>query len=581
MRKKKKVKREDLFKKRVTILFFLFTFFSFLLLFHLFFLQVYNGNYYRMVADGKDRLGLPLFDRGRIFFEDISGKTILAAGQKKAFLLAVNPKKLSLDYFRKIYPLLVSHGYKKSLEESLHLFRQLKQKKRVYYELIKEIDKKDEEFFRTHIEKRKLGILLDPENYRFYPFEENAAHAIGFLAYGDDGEYKGRYGLERFYDSFLQKGKRKKPINFFAAIFQEQDKSNSSFVGGDIVVSLDPQIQLVLQNTLKKIHSHWRSEKTGGIILDPKNGKVYALALVPSFDPNHYSQYSISRFRNSLVSDRYEFGSVMKPLVMAIALDKNYVNANTSYYDRGSVKVGKHIIRNFDERGRGWVTMQEVLNQSLNTGMVFVSKKIPKNVFREYFEKYGLRDPSGIDLPNDVSGLTKNLESTRDIEFANMSFGQGIAVSPMVFVRAFSVLANGGTKIYPHLITKFRYLSELEKEKTFPKGERVLSKETSEEITRMLVNVFDSYHHGKVKFPHYSIAAKTGTAQLASPYGGYEKDKHLHSFVAYFPAYNPKYLVFLYTVDPKGVKYASQTLIEPFRSIARFLIHYSHIDPDR
>jgi cell division protein FtsI/penicillin-binding protein 2 len=271
----------------------------------------------------------------------------------------------------------------------------------------------------------------------------------------------------------------------------------------------------------------------------------------------------------------------MKPLVVAVGIDSDVINAKSEYYDHGFVKIGKYTINNFDRRGRGWVTVQDILNQSLNTGMTFVASKIPKNIFREYFKKYGFGEKSGIDLPQDSSGLSSNLKSHRDIEFANISFGQGIAISPISFIKAGSALANKGKTVTPHVVKKIEYTNGFSKTLEFPDGEQVFSEETGGEISRMLVNVFDNYRKGKAKLPHHSVAAKTGTAQIPAPGGGYYSDRNLHSFFAYFPAYEPKYIVLLYTVHPKGIKYSSQTLLDPFRSIAKYLINYYQIPADR
>ena len=303
----------------------------------------------------------------------------------------------------------------------------------------------------------------------------------------------------------------------------------------------------------------------------------------PRFDNNNFSDASISTFKNPLVENVYEMGSIMKPVIVSLAIDSDSINPDTlEYYDTGSVDVGIATIKNFDGRGRGWVDTQEILNQSLNTGMVYIASHIPKPTFRDYFDRFGMTTPTGIDLPNEARSLATNLSSNRDIEFANMSFGQGIAVSPITMVRALSALANGGMTSTPHVVKKIEYTNGFSKTFDYTEsGRQAISKETSEEISRMLVNVFDAYRDGQVKLPDYSIAAKTGTAQISNPAGGYYSDRNLHSFFGYFPAYDPQFLVFLYTVYPKGIKYASQTLIDPFKETTKYLVNYYNIPPDR
>ena len=226
--------------------------------------------------------------------------------------------------------------------------------------------------------------------------------------------------------------------------------------------------------------------------------------------------------------------------------------------------------------------MQAVLDESLNTGAAFVESKLGNQRFADYMYKFGLGTTTGIDLPNEVAGLVTNLKSSRDIEYATASFGQGIAISPITITRALSVLANGGTLVTPHLAERIDYKTGFSSEITYPQGARVISQETSHEISRMLTEVVDtSLLGGTVKMEHYSIAAKTGTAQIAAPTGGYYSDKYLHSFFGYFPSYDPKFLVFLYTVEPQGEPYASHTLTAPFMNIAKYLINSYEVPPDR
>ncbi len=226
--------------------------------------------------------------------------------------------------------------------------------------------------------------------------------------------------------------------------------------------------------------------------------------------------------------------------------------------------------------------MQEVLNQSLNTGAVHVMQLLGKDRFRAYFRNFGFGEKTGIDVPGELAGLTDNLESTREVEYATAAFGQGIAVTPIAMTRALASLGNGGLILRPYLVDEIRFKT-LERDQTESTlVRRVISERTSEDVTRMLVTVFDkALAGGKFKMDRYSIAAKTGTAQMSNPAGGYYDDRYLHSFFGYFPAYDPHYIVFLYIVYPKQVQYASETLSEPFANMAKFLINYYHIPPDR
>jgi cell division protein FtsI/penicillin-binding protein 2 len=210
-----------------------------------------------------------------------------------------------------------------------------------------------------------------------------------------------------------------------------------------------------------------------------------------------------------------------------------------------------------------------------------VVKQMGNDAFTKYMYNYGLGSTTGIDLPNEGHSLVSNLDSPRDLEHAQASFGQGIALTPIETVRALSVLANGGTLINPHLVKEIDYKIGTKKTISFPPGPQIIKPETSKEISRMLTEVVDTaLMNGTVKLPNYSVAAKTGTAQIATS-GGYYADRYLHSFFGYFPSYNPRFLVFLYTYYPKNVEYASETLTPTFIDMVKFLINYYQIPPDR
>jgi stage V sporulation protein D (sporulation-specific penicillin-binding protein) len=240
-------------------------------------------------------------------------------------------------------------------------------------------------------------------------------------------------------------------------------------------------------------------------------------------------------------------------------------------------------ISNYDGKARGVVEMQQILNQSLNVGAAFVEQQVGNSEFAKYFLKLGLGEETGIDLPNETYGLVSNLKSPRDLEYATASYGQGIALTPIGTVRALSSLANGGMLINPHLVKKIDYESGFSNELTYDNSKRVFREESITSLNKMLIEVVDdALLGGTMKSDDYTIAAKTGTAQMAKEDGrGYHDDKYLHSFFGYFPATRPEFLVFLYIIDPKEIKYASHTLTAPFMDIFKFLVNYYEVEPDR
>jgi Cell division protein FtsI/penicillin-binding protein 2 len=371
--------------------------------------------------------------------------------------------------------------------------------------------------------------------------------------------------------------------NFFARIFANLGDDKASDSEGDIITTIEPTVQAELEKKIAGVMATWQSDISGGIIMDPSTGEVYALAVSPSFDPNEFQKETDASVYGNPLADRvYEMGSIVKPVAMAAGIDAGAVTPTTLYDDTGSVVVNGAKVSNFDGRARGVIPMQEVLSQSLNVGMAFVAQKLGNERLTEYFKKFGFGTETGVDLPGEARGLTKNLESPRDIEHVTAAFGQGIALTPIQTVRALSALGNGGFLPNPHLVREIRYEDGTVRKPAYDDTKRAISPQTSETITRMLVTVVDNaLLGGTVKLPHYSIAAKTGTAQIPSPQGGYYKDRYLHSFFGYFPAYDPKFIVFLFTVYPKGAEYASHTLTQPFIDLAKFLINYYDVPPDR
>jgi cell division protein FtsI (penicillin-binding protein 3)/stage V sporulation protein D (sporulation-specific penicillin-binding protein) len=429
--------------------------------------------------------------------------------------------------------------------------------------------------------------MLYKNQWRYYPGGSLAARSIGFIGYADDGsELRGKYGLERHYDDVLFQKRQIRSINFFAELFSNLGEMVYKKDGGrtgNIVTTLEPSVSRMLDTILQETNDRYESQLTGAIIMDPRTGEIVAMNAVPSFDLNDRSGATIEQFQNPLVENVYEMGSIIKPLTVAAGIDSGAITSYTTYYDSGQIKLDGFTMSNFDGRGRGTVPMQEILNQSLNTGVAFIAGQMGKDTFRKYFLNYKLGSETGIDLPNEAHGLVDNLNSPREVEYATASFGQGIAMTPMETVRALATLANGGKLVTPHLVKRIEYDDGEVKEVRYPEGVQVLKPETSEEVSRMLtIVVDDALKGGTVALPHHTIGAKTGTAQIPDPVnGGYYDDKYLHSFFGYFPAFDPQFIVFMYTVEPQGVRYASETLTDPFMEITKFLINYYSISPDR
>lgn len=563
------------FQWRIKIVIFCIFSVAFILLSRLFFVQVIHQNMYALRADKQYITPASnIFNRGAIFFSKKDGTLMTAGTVTSGFKLAVVPKDVvdKEDAYEKLDPYI-------EIDKNTFLIKVSKEDD-PYEEIANGLSKEQV----TEIENLKIkGVSIFKDNWRSYPGNSLASHTIGFLAYKND-TLTGQYGLERFYNTTLSKPQDEAYVNFFAEVFSNIRDTVSNSNKGDIITTIEPTIQYTLETELATTLKKWNGDQIGGIIINPQTGEIYAMSGMPDFDLNNFKEVSdVGVYRNPIIENVYEFGSVIKPLVMASALDADVVTPETSYSDAGSIVIDKKIIYNFDKKGRGKVTMQDVLDQSLNTGMVFVESKLGHEKFRTYMKSYGIGEKTGIDLPNETSGLISNLDSPRNIEYANASFGQGIALTPMEAVRSFSALANGGNLVTPHLVKEIKYDNGLSKKLDYPfTKENLLKKESTDTITKMLIHVFESYDGGIHKMNNYSIATKTGTAQVAREDGkGYYTDRHIHSFFGYFPAYDPQFLIFLFLKNPKEVKYASQTLIPPFIDITKFILNYYNIAPDR
>jgi cell division protein FtsI/penicillin-binding protein 2 len=545
----------------------------------LYVLQVMHSDSYRAKADAQFvEPSTPLVDRNGIYFSDKDGNQIVAATLKVGYALAINPKKVEdasalFDAIKGIVPI------------SRDVFLQKVSNKNTQYVLVAQHLDDDAG---VALKKQKLpGLIIEQDRWRFYPGGPLAAQTLGFVAYRGDVQ-EGRYGLERYYESNLIKENDSLYGNFFVELFGNvQHLLSGAPQSGDLITTIEPSVQTELERTLISYDQKWTPKLSGGIIMDPETGEILAMAVHPTFDLNNFgAQRDPLIFANALVENVYEMGSIMKPLTMAAGLDSGAITPDTTYNDTGKIEVDGKTISNFDGKARGVVNVQEVLSQSLNVGASFIATRMGSSTMRDYFlNKYKFNEETGIDLPGEVHGLTDNLTraGARSVEFDTASFGQGIAVTPIETVRALATLANGGLLVTPHLVKAVHYDTGITQEKAWNHDERVLKEQTTIEVSRMLTKVVDeALLKGTLKIPGYSVAAKTGTAQIANPAGGgYYQDRFLHSFFGYFPSYDARFVVFLFAYQPNGATYASQTLADPFHSITQFLINYYAVPPDR
>jgi cell division protein FtsI/penicillin-binding protein 2 len=566
-------------RKRLYVIAGLIALMALVLVCRLYFLQVVRGEELSARADQQYvHPNQSLYDRGSIYLQDESGNLISGATLKSGYTVSIRPE--SIQSPDTVYKQLSEH-----LDIDRARFLSQARKTDDPYE---QIASRVSEDTKDAVEALGIdGVGIHKQRWRFYPGETLAAQTLGFVAYHGD-ERRGVYGLERYYQDVLERDTSETYVNFFAEIFANLNRTifqQDGYRSGDVVTTLEPTVQLHIQEQIKEIQQEWDSTRTGAIVMDPNTGDIVSMAVYPTFNVNQYGSVGDPElYKNPLVESVYEMGSIIKPITMAAGLDAGVVTAETTFTDRGEVTYNGATIKNWDGRAHGTVTMQTVLNKSLNTGAAYVQQQLGNEQFTEYMRSFELGQETGIDLPNEAHGLMSNLDSSRDIEHATASFGQGIAMTPIATVRALAALANGGELITPHVAEKIQLESGLTRSISYEESQqRVISEAASDEITRMLVNVVDeALLGGDESLPNHSVAAKTGTAQIAKPSGdGYYEDEFLHSFFGYFPAYEPRYIAFFYTVKPQGAKYSSQTLARPFLDTAQFLINYYDIPPDR
>lgn len=420
------------FLNRIRILSVVSIFAGAFILIRLFSVQIVKQEAYADKADRSYVRSSNTFDRGAIYFSKKDGSRISAATVANGFKMAINPSKITDEEmtYQKIKAIIdIDHDT---------FIAKAKKKKDPYEDVADKISRESADAI-TALELP--GVSLYKNNWRFYPGESMASHAIGFLGFGSGDQITGQYGLEKYYNETLEKEAENLYVNIFAEIFS--GVKSIVFEGdereGDIVTTIEPTVQNSLEKQLEVIMEKYHPEMAQGIVMSPQTGEIYALAKTPNFNLNDFSEVKdVETFSDSIVENVYEFGSVVKPLVIAAGIDSGVLSASTPFYDKGSVQIEDKEIFNFDKRGRGQTTMQTVLSESLNTGMVYAMQKIGRERFRDYMLAYRLGEKTSIDLPNEAKGLTSNLDEPRELEYANISFGQGISFSPIVLVRAIS-----------------------------------------------------------------------------------------------------------------------------------------------
>ena len=411
------------------------------------------------------------------------------------------------------------------------------------------------------------GIYIQSELTRVYPAEETGANVLGFLGFKEDARV-GQYGIEEYYNDLLSGNKDYK-------LFFGQSAN-----AADLELTIDYGVQFIVEKKLKELFENLDADLASAVFMNPRTGEILAMAQYPTFNPNSYQDVKdINIFKNSLAQSVFELGSVFKPITVSAGIDAGVVTPQTVYNDTGSVRIGGYTVSNFDGKARGLQTMTEVLEQSLNTGAIFVQQQLGKKKFRDYVEVFQLDKLTGVDIIGEVAGNIQNIKiANRDIEYATASFGQGISFSPLRFLTSIAAVANEGKIMRPFLVKKV-----IKNEEEIIIEPEVLAQPitalTASRVTAMMVSVVDNSFDRKMAVPGYSMAGKTGTAQIPNKDSSGYSDQTIHSVVGFAPAYAPAFIGLIKVDNPHGIRFAADSVTPTFRDIASFILQYYKIPP--
>ncbi len=550
-----------------------------IILARLFYLQVVVGSQIRVLAQAQHSIYKKLLpSRGEIKLVDqVSQETVpLATNIEKYLAYAVpqeiqNPKSTAA-----------------SLAEVLGLapedvLAKISDTSRKYVPIKKQLTEDEQ----RKVEDLKLpGIYFDAEETRSYPQNELLSQVLGFVGYNQDNQTQkvGLYGLERSFQNELagKSGELKQERGLGGEwIFGGERDFQPAEDGVNLVLTIDRTIQFKAESVLKDAVEKNSADSGSVLVVNPSTGAILAMAGYPNFNPNEFNKQTDPKvFMNENVTGNYEPGSVFKPLTMAAAINEGKITPDTTYIDTGEVKVDNFTIKNFDKKARGLQTMTQVLEQSLNTGVIFAKEQIGNKTFFDYIKKFGFGKLTGVELP-ETKGNLDNLKANIAASFDTATFGQGITITPIQLIQAFTAIANQGKMMKPYLVQSKIY-SDGRVENTKPQEvAQVISEKTANTVAAMMVSVIESGHGKKAGVPGYYIAGKTGTAQVAGKDGKYEDNNNIGSFIGFGPVENPKFLMLIRVDHPRSVNWAETTAAPAFGEIAQFILNYYQVPPTR
>lgn len=407
------------------------------------------------------------------------------------------------------------------------------------------------------------GIYLVTDYKREYPFAPYMSSLLGFVG----SDMQGLAGVESKYESYLQ-GK-KGYLNYYVDAKGGLLKNYKSEIiapskGMTLKLTLNLDLQNILERELDYAYLSYNASEVSGIIMNPKNGEILAIANRPTYDNNDYQEYDSSIYNRLLpINNSFEPGSTFKAMTFAAAIEEKLINIfSDTYYDKGYEVVAGTRIKSWKKGGHGLQTYLQVLQNSSNPGFVSIARKLGKDKIYEYVKKFGFLDKTGIDIAGENKGIFFSYDNFNELEQATTCFGQGISVTAIQLVSAFSSVINGGILYKPHIVKSIisPTLNEEIEVKEPEVIRRVISEETSELMRYALETVVAQGTGRKAYVDGYRVGGKTGTGQIAEN-GVYVDGKYLLSFIAGAPMNNPEIVCYVSIKEAKNtIQYGGTTV---------------------
>jgi cell division protein FtsI/penicillin-binding protein 2 len=356
-------------------------------------------------------------------------------------------------------------------------------------------------------------------------------------------------------------------------------KQISAVSGIDLLTSIDKRVQTIVEYELEKGIEKYQATGGSVTIMDPKNGKIMAMANFPAYDPSDYASYNDSLFKNPVITDTFEPGSILKVVVMAAGIDAKVVEPDTPCdICSGPLKLDKYFIKTWNDKYTPNISMTDVIVESDNIGMSFVGQKLGAATLYDYLTKFGIGKKTGIDLQGEVAPKLREKGTWSEVDLATASFGQGVAVTGIEMVRAVAVIANGGYLVIPKVVNSIKGEGWEEKIET-DNPVRIISQETASKITQMMVEATGRGEAKWCKTPGFSVAGKTGTAQIPVE-GHYDETNTIHSFIGFASPKNAKFVMLVTLRSPQASPWAAETAAPLWFAIAEDLFPYFGIAPE-